>query len=153
MKKIKQALISVSDKNKLKLILKILKKFKIKIISSGGTYKEIKKLGYKCKEISKFTNFPEILDGRVKTLHPKIHGGILNRRNNPTHVSEINKHEIEEITDNQDEVELIELLSKREFASAFFLSRRLITRGEVWAESYLVQAQDGLSAEDNVNIP
>ena len=63
------------------------------------------------------------------------------------------KHAIEEITDNQDEVELIELLSKREFASAFFLSRRLITRGEVWAESYLVQAQDGLSAEDNVNIP
>ena len=49
MKKIKQALISVSDKNKLKLILKILKKYKIKIISSDGTYKEIKKLGYKCK--------------------------------------------------------------------------------------------------------
>ena len=63
------------------------------------------------------------------------------------------KHEIEEVTDNQDELDLIELLSKREFASAFFLSRRLITRGEVWAESYLVQAQDGLSAEDNVNIP
>ena len=53
MKKIKQALISVSDKSKLKLILKILKKFRIKIISSGGTYKEIKKLGYKSKEISK----------------------------------------------------------------------------------------------------
>ena len=63
------------------------------------------------------------------------------------------KHVIEEVTDNQDELDLIELLSKREFASAFFLSRRLITRGEVWAESYLVQAQDGLSAEDNVNIP
>ena len=61
MKKIKQALISVSDKNKLKLILKILKKFKIKIISSGGTYKEIKKLGYKCNEVSIFTNSSEIL--------------------------------------------------------------------------------------------
>ena len=73
MKKIKQALISVSDKNKLKLLLKILKKFKIKIISSGGTYKEIKKLGYKCNEVSKFTNSSEILEGRVKTLHPKIH--------------------------------------------------------------------------------
>ena len=85
MKKIKQALISVSDKNKLKLILKILKKFKIKIISSGGTYKKIKKLGYKCNEVSKFTNSSEILDGRVKTLHPKIHAGILNKRNNKSH--------------------------------------------------------------------
>ena len=85
MKKIKQALISVSDKNKLKLLLKILKKFKIKIISSGGTYKEIKKLGYKCNEVSKFTNSSEILEGRVKTLHPKIHAGILNKRNTNSH--------------------------------------------------------------------
>ena len=95
MKKIKQALISVSDKKKLKLILKILKKFKIKIISSDGTYKEIKKLGYKCKEISKFTNSSEILEGRVKTLHPKIHAGILNKRNNKSHKREmrLNKYE------------------------------------------------------------
>ena len=95
MKKIKQALISVSDKNKLKLILQILKKFKIKIISSGGTYKEIKKLGYKCKEISKFTNSSEILDGRVKTLHPKIHAGILNKRSNKSHKNQmrLNKYE------------------------------------------------------------
>ena len=95
MKKIKQALISVSDKKKLKLILKILNKFKVKIISSGGTYKEIKKLGYKCKEISKFTNSSEILEGRVKTLHPKIHAGILNKRNNKSHKREmrLNKYE------------------------------------------------------------
>ncbi len=82
MKKIRQALISVSDKNKLEAILKILSKFKIKIVSSDGTYKQIKKLGYKCKEISKFTNSSEVLDGRVKTLHPKIYAGILNIRNN-----------------------------------------------------------------------
>ena len=94
MKKIKQALISVSDKNKLKLILKILKKFKIKIISSGGTYKKIKKLGYKCNEVSKFTNSSEILDGRVKTLHPKIHGGILAKRNLPEHLKELKKNKI-----------------------------------------------------------
>ena len=61
--------------------------------------------------------------------------------------------EVDEITENEDEVELIDLLVKGEYASAFFLSRRLITRGEIWAESYLVQAQDGLSADDNVNIP
>ena len=77
--KIKTALISVSDKNGLSSILKILKKYKINIISSGGTYKKIKSLGYKSVEISEFTEFPEILDGRVKTLHPKIHSGILFR--------------------------------------------------------------------------
>ena len=95
MKIIKQALISVSDKKKLKSVLKILNKFKIKIISSGGTYKEIKKLGYKCIEVSKFTNSPELLEGRVKTLHPKIHAGILNKRNNKSHKKQmqLNKYE------------------------------------------------------------
>ena len=80
MKKIKRALISVSNKTNLSLILKKLSKFKIEIISSGGTYREIKKMGYKCIELSKFTRSSEILDGRVKTLHPKIHAGILNKR-------------------------------------------------------------------------
>ena len=80
MNKIKTALISVSDKKNLKPLLNI-KKNKVKIISSGGTYKEIKKLKFKCLEVSEFTNSPEILDGRVKTLHPKIHAGILNKRN------------------------------------------------------------------------
>jgi len=97
MKKIKQALISVSDKNKLEIILKILKKFKIKIISSGGTYNQIKKLGYKCKEISKFTNSSEVLEGRVKTLHPKIHAGILNKRNNKYHKKQMRLLEYENI--------------------------------------------------------
>ena len=95
MNKIKQALISVSDKNNLEIILKMLKKFKIKIISSGGTFKAIKNLGYKCNEISKFTNSSEILEGRVKTLHPKIHAGILNKRNNKFHKKQmkLNKYE------------------------------------------------------------
>ena len=80
MNKIKTALISVSDKKNIKPILDILKKNKVKIISSGGTCKEIKKLKFKCIEVSEFTNSPEILEGRVKTLHPKIHSGILNKR-------------------------------------------------------------------------
>ena len=79
--KIKSALISVSNKDKLEFILKELKKYKIKLISSGGTYKKIKSLGYSCIEVSDYTKFPEILDGRVKTLHPKIHSGILYKRN------------------------------------------------------------------------
>ncbi len=87
--KIKNALISVSDKTELIPILKILKKFKVKIISSGGTYSAIKKLGYKCTEISDYTGFEEMLDGRVKTLHPKIHAGILYDRKNLKHRREM----------------------------------------------------------------
>ena len=87
-KRIKTALISVSDKSKLKFLIKNLSKYKIKIISSGGTYKKIKNYSYKCTEVSKFTNFPELLDGRVKTLHPKIHAGILSDRDNKKHMKE-----------------------------------------------------------------
>ena len=97
MKKIKTALISVSDKKKLKPLLNILKKNKIKIISSGGTFNEIKKLKFKCLEVSKFTNSPEILNGRVKTLHPKIHAGILNKRNNKTHLKDLKNNNFENI--------------------------------------------------------
>ena len=89
--KIKNALISVSNKENLVLLLKTLKKFNINIISSGGTYASIKKLGYKCTELSKYTGFKEMLDGRVKTLHPKIHAGILHDRQNKKHKSEMSK--------------------------------------------------------------
>ena len=89
--KIKNALISVSDKDELDSILKILKKYNIKIISSGGTFKAIRKLGYDCTEISKYTGFKEMLDGRVKTLHPKIHAGILHDRFNKKHQGEMDK--------------------------------------------------------------
>jgi len=97
MKKIKTALISVSDKKNLKLLLNALKRNNIKIISSGGTYKEIKKLKFKCLEVSKFTNSPEILEGRVKTLHPKIHAGILNKRKNKTHLKDLKNNNFENI--------------------------------------------------------
>ena len=89
--KIKNALVSVSDKTELTPILKVLKKFKIKIISSGGTYSSIKRLGYDCLEVSEYTGFKEMLDGRVKTLHPKIHAGILHDRSNKKHKREMNK--------------------------------------------------------------
>ena len=89
--KIKNALISVSDKENLVSLLKTFKKFNINIISSGGTYTAIKKLGYKCTELSKYTGFKEMLDGRIKTLHPKIHAGILHDRQNKKHKSEMSK--------------------------------------------------------------
>ena len=97
MAKIKKALISLSNKENLKPLLNCLKKHKIKIISSGGTFKFIKKLKFDCTEISNFTNSPEILDGRVKTLHPKIHAGILSKRKNKDHQKELKQNNFENI--------------------------------------------------------
>ena len=95
--KVKNALISVSNKENLISLLKILKRFDINIISSGGTYASIKKLGYQCTELSKYTGFKEMLDGRVKTLHPKIHAGILHDRKNKKHKSEMSRQKFPSI--------------------------------------------------------
>ena len=97
MRKIKKALISVSDKKKLKNLLEVLTKHKIELISSGGTYKEIIKLKFNCTEVSEYTGSPEILDGRVKTLHPKIHAGILSKRDNKSHKADLRNNNFEEI--------------------------------------------------------
>ena len=96
-KKISRCLISVSDKTDLDKLLKVIKKYEIEIISTGGTYEFIKSKKYDCIEISEFTSFPEILDGRVKTLHPNIHGGILNIRGNKNHQDQIKKNNIKNI--------------------------------------------------------
>jgi phosphoribosylaminoimidazolecarboxamide formyltransferase/IMP cyclohydrolase len=97
MSKIKKALISVSDKKNLKNLLNVLAKYKIELISSGGTYKEIRRLNFKCLEVSEYTNSPEILGGRVKTLHPKIHAGILSKRNSKSHKKDLKNNNFEEI--------------------------------------------------------
>ena len=97
MRKIKKALISVSDKKNLKDLLKVLTRYKIELISSGGTYKEIKRLKFKCLEVSEYTGSPEILGGRVKTLHPKIHAGILCKRNNKSHNIDLKNNNFEKI--------------------------------------------------------
>ena len=97
LRKIKNALISVSDKSDLRKLLYHFEKSKINLISSGGTYKEIRKLGFKCKEVSKFTRFKEMLNGRVKTLHPKVHAGILNDRSNKKHQLQMRKNNFQNI--------------------------------------------------------
>ena len=89
--KVKTALISVSDKEGIVEFAKALKKEGVKIVSSGGTYKKLKSEGVKCVEVSEFTGFPEMLNGRVKTLHPKIHAGILARRT-PEHLQQLEKN-------------------------------------------------------------
>tara|TARA_B100000029_G_scaffold485721_1_gene539338 strand:- start:123 stop:1664 length:1542 start_codon:yes stop_codon:yes gene_type:complete len=89
LKKIRRAIISVSDKSNLNFLLSNLKKFNIEIISTGGSFNKIKKLNHNCIEVSDYTGFSEMLDGRVKTLHPKIHAGILNIRKNKKHKNDL----------------------------------------------------------------
>ena len=94
---IKRALISVSDKKGIVKFASALNEAGIEIISTGGTFSKLKNANIDIKDVSSVTNFPEILDGRVKTLHPKIHGGLLNVRSNKDHQKTISEQEIENI--------------------------------------------------------
>ena len=85
MGKIELALISVTDKNGIVSLAKAIHGFGVKILSTGGTAKAIRDGSVPVTEISDYTGFPEMMDGRVKTLHPKVHGGLLGLRDNPAH--------------------------------------------------------------------
>lgn len=91
---IKQALISVSDKTGIIEFSRELSALGVNILSTGGTAKLLAENGIKVTEVAEYTGFPEMLDGRVKTLHPKVHGGILARRDFPEHVSALAEHQI-----------------------------------------------------------
>jgi len=95
MVKIKRALISVSDKTGILDFAKELNKLGIEIISTGGTAKLLQENNIQVKEVSSYTGFPEVLDGRVKTLHPKIHAGILALRDNPSHLKTLKEYNID----------------------------------------------------------
>lgn len=97
LKKIKSALISVYHKERVDEIVEKLSKLNVKIFSTGGTQKFIEDLGYKVTAVEELTSYPSILGGRVKTLHPKIFGGILGRRDNRDDVSQMNEYSIPEI--------------------------------------------------------
>jgi phosphoribosylaminoimidazolecarboxamide formyltransferase/IMP cyclohydrolase len=94
---VKRALISVSDKSGILEFAKGLKELGYEILSTGGTAKMLREVGVAVTDVAAYTGSPEILDGRVKTLHPKIHGGLLGRRRNPKHVAEMERHGIEPI--------------------------------------------------------
>lgn len=94
---IKKAIISVSNKEGITEFARALESMGVEILSTGGTARTLKQAGISVKEVSEYTGFPEMLDGRVKTLHPKIHGGLLSRRNNQKDMEEIKKHGIEPI--------------------------------------------------------
>lgn len=95
MSQIRRALVSVYDKSGVVGFAKFLKSQGVEIISTGGTAELLKKSHVPAKEVSSVTQFPEMLDGRVKTLHPKIHGGLLALRDNPAHLKTITKYKIE----------------------------------------------------------
>ena len=94
---VRTALISVSDKTGLLDLAKALAAGGVKLLSTGGTAKTLRDAGLSITDVSDHTGFPEIMDGRVKTLHPKIHGGLLGRRDDPDHRTAMKEHEIEGI--------------------------------------------------------
>ena len=94
MGKIQRAIISLSDKSGIVQFAKDLQAFGVQILSTGGTAKALRESGLKIMDVSEYTGFPEMLDGRVKTLHPKIHGGLLGIRDNPEHAKKMKEHGI-----------------------------------------------------------
>lgn len=95
--KIKRALLSVSDKTGLNEFAAVLAEFGVKLISTGGTARSLREAGFDVGDVSEVTGFPEMMDGRVKTLHPKIHGAFLALRDNEEHLASMNEHGIEPI--------------------------------------------------------
>ncbi|HPJ08864.1 MAG TPA: bifunctional phosphoribosylaminoimidazolecarboxamide formyltransferase/IMP cyclohydrolase, partial [Deltaproteobacteria bacterium] len=97
MPQITRALVSVTDKKGITDFMRELASFGVEIISTGGTAKALKDSGITVMDISEYTGFPEMMDGRLKTLHPLVHGGMLAIRDNPEHVEAMKKHGIRPI--------------------------------------------------------
>src|SRR6266542_1460988 len=97
LRKIRRALISVSDKSGIVDFARELKNFDVEIISTGGTAKALRDAGIGVRDVSDVTGFPEMMDGRIKTLHPKIHGALLGLRDNDDHLAAMSEHGIEPI--------------------------------------------------------
>ncbi len=96
-RQIRRALLSVTDKTGLIDFARVLASFGIDLVSTGGTARALREAGLSVRDISDLTDFPEMLDGRVKTLHPKVHGGILHIRDNASHMASVAEHQIEPI--------------------------------------------------------
>ena len=98
MRKITRAICSVTDKTGLpEFALSLQRDFGIELLSTGGTAKALRDAGLKVVDVSEYTGFPEMMDGRVKTLHPKVHGGIIHRRDNPNDLAKMAEHGIKPI--------------------------------------------------------
>src|SRR5215471_13304557 len=95
--KIRRALISVSDKTGIADFARELKSYGVEIITTGGTAKTMHDAGIEVRDVSDVTGFPEMMDGRIKTLHPRIHGALLGLRDDPEHVAAMKRHGIEPV--------------------------------------------------------
>jgi phosphoribosylaminoimidazolecarboxamide formyltransferase/IMP cyclohydrolase len=95
--KIKRALVSLSDKTGAVQLGQTLHAMGVQILSTGGTARSLQEAGIPVIEVSRYTGFPEMMDGRIKTLHPKIHGALLGKRDNAEHMKQMNTHGIEPI--------------------------------------------------------
>ena len=95
--RIERALISLTDKTGIESFAKELVNLGVEILSTGGTAKKLRDSNLPVRDVSDFTGFPEMLDGRVKTLHPKVHGGILNQRSNTEHQQQCREHDLANI--------------------------------------------------------
>src|SRR5438094_1596318 len=91
---VRRALISLSDKSGLDELAACLTRHGVEIVSTGGTAAKLREIGAQPRDISELTGFPEMMDGRVKTLHPKVHGGLLGVRDNPEHTAAMDEHGI-----------------------------------------------------------
>lgn len=94
LKRVRRALLSVTDKSGVVAFGRVLAGFGVELVSTGGTAQVLREAGLAVKDISELTGFPEMLDGRVKTLHPVVHGGLLHRRSDPAHVAAVEAHGI-----------------------------------------------------------
>jgi phosphoribosylaminoimidazolecarboxamide formyltransferase/IMP cyclohydrolase len=97
MSKMQRALISLTDKSGIEEFARQLQDVGIEILSTGGTAKKMRENDITVKDVAEFTGFPEMLDGRVKTLHPKVHGGILYLRGNASHEEQMAKHGLQQV--------------------------------------------------------
>ena len=97
MRRVERALISLTDKSGIEEFAAALAALDVEILSTGGTAAKIRSAGVKVVDVAEFTGFPEMLDGRVKTLHPLVHGGILNQRENPEHQEQSRQHNIKPV--------------------------------------------------------
>src|ERR1700744_5695019 len=91
---VRRALLSVTDKTGLVEFARALAEHNVELVSTGGTAKALRDAGLQVRDVSDLTGFPEMMDGRVKTLHPKVHGGLLGVRDNPEHMAAANAHGI-----------------------------------------------------------
>src|SRR5215211_8909175 len=120
LRRIRRALISVSDKTGIVDFARELARFDVEIISTGGTAKTLRDAGISVRDISEVTGFPEMMDGRVKTLHPRVHGGLLAIRDNPEHVAAM----------EQNGIQPIDMVVVNLYPFAETISRKGVTREE-----------------------